>query len=586
MTTASRAAAEHAPGDAARRVLVIGDDTRSFLTLTRSLGRAGNVVHAAPFNRRSPALRSRYLAAVHRLPDHLGDGAAWRAALRALVTRERLGVVIPCDERALLPLDAHRAAFADLALAIPDRRAIEVFYDKHHTRELAARHGVAIAPGRPLRADDTAAELADTFGLPLALKPRCSYRLESLHARGKVTLAADTASLERALAHHPPGETVVEAFAPGIGVGVSVLAADGELLQAFEHHRDHDDLTVGGSYYRHSAALTPVLLFAVERLVDDLGYTGVAMFEFRLDRTDGRYALLEVNARPWGSMPLPVALGVDFPERWRRLLVAGERTPPVRYRRFVYGRNIVPDLEHMLFDIRRAAHRGGAVARAAGGLGVGIGRLVVGRERWDTFTRDDPRPGLVELGAATKVLADKFAERLPGARRRRRRRAVRRLRRLARGAARPHVVFVCHGNICRSPFAAELARRAAGARWRIDSAGVLPVEDRPAPAEARAVAAEFGLDLAAHRSRHLDPELAAADLLVVFDQKNALALDQRYPDTATRTVKLGELLDDGDDILDPLGGDRATFRAVYDRIAAAVARLAAAMSAAPDERGR
>jgi protein-tyrosine-phosphatase/predicted ATP-grasp superfamily ATP-dependent carboligase len=562
-------------GSARRRLLVIGDDTRSFLTLVRALGRVGNVVHVAPFNRRSPALRSRYVAAVHRLPFHLGDGSAWRAALRELVDTHGIELVIPCDERALLPLDAHRDAFADVVLAIPDRRAIDVFYDKHRTRELAARHGIAVAPGRLLRADDTAEVLAGTFGLPLALKPRCSYRLDGLHARNKVALADDAATLRAELAHRAPDDTLIEAFAPGIGVGVSVLAADGEILQAFEHHRDHDDLAVGGSYYRHSAPLTPVLLFAVERLVADLGYTGVAMFEFRLDRVDGRYALLEVNARPWGSMPLPVALGVDFPDRWRRLLSEGERTPPVRYRCFVYGRNLVPDLEHMLLDIRRAGNRPRAIARAAAGVALGLGRLLTGRERWDTLTRDDPRPGLVELGDAMRTAAGKLSARLPTARTH----PPRVLRRLDRHARPPHVVFVCHGNICRSPFAAELARRAVGDRWRIDSAGILPVENRPSPADALAVAIEHGVDLAAHRSRHLDPELAAADLLVVFDQKNAFALDQRYPDTASRTVKLGELLDDdADDIPDPFGHGRETFRAVYDRIATAVARLVQAMS--------
>ena len=569
-------------GTARRCVLVIGDDTRSFLTLVRSLGRAGHVVHVAPYNRRSPALRSRYVAAVHRLPFHLGDGSAWRAALRELVDAQGIELVMPCDERALLPLDAHRDAFADVVLAIPGRRAIDVFYDKHRTRELAAHHGIAVAPGRLLRGDDTAAGLARVFGLPLALKPRCSYRLDSLHARNKVALVDDEAMLANELARRTPEDMLIEAFAPGIGVGVSVLAAGGDILQAFEHHRDHDDLAVGGSYYRHSARFTPVLLFAVERLVADVGYTGIAMFEFRLDRTDGRYALLEVNARPWGSMPLPVALGVDFPERWRRLLTAGERTPPVRYRPFVYGRNLVPDLEHMLLDLRRAANRPRALARAVGGTAVGLGRVLAGRERWDTLTRDDPRPGLVELAAAVRAAAGKVGDRLPAAATRRRWRLR---RRLARAGARPHVVFVCHGNICRSPFAAELARRTLGERWRIESAGILPVENRPSPVDARAVATEHGVDLTTHRSRHLDPELAAAGLLVVFDQKNALALDQHYPEAAGRTLGLGELLDDAGDIPDPFGHGRETFRLVYGRIATAVARLVEATTGHTEEGG-
>ena len=103
------------------KALVLGDDTRSFLATVRSLGRQGIAVHAAPANFRSPALRSRYIAAVHDLPPWMGDGAAWLRAMEALLRAERFDLVIPCDETTLLPLQRHRAQLEPLArLAIPD----------------------------------------------------------------------------------------------------------------------------------------------------------------------------------------------------------------------------------------------------------------------------------------------------------------------------------------------------------------------------------------------------------------------------------------------------------------------------------
>ena len=64
------------------------------------------------------------------------------------------------------------------------------------------------------------------------------------------------------------------------------------------------------------------------------------MFEFRVNTENDTWILLEVNARPWGSLPLPVGVGVDFPYRWYRLLVDSVETPPRRYRIGIYGRNL------------------------------------------------------------------------------------------------------------------------------------------------------------------------------------------------------------------------------------------------------
>src|SRR3954470_5483629 len=90
------------------KILVLGDDTRSFLAIVRSLGRQGIEVHVAPNNFRSPALRSRYIAAVHEIPPWMEDGAEWLSAIQGLLHAEAYDLIIPCDERAILPLQRNR----------------------------------------------------------------------------------------------------------------------------------------------------------------------------------------------------------------------------------------------------------------------------------------------------------------------------------------------------------------------------------------------------------------------------------------------------------------------------------------------
>ena len=556
------------------KVLVLGDDTRSFLAIIRSLGRRGLAVHAAPTNFRSAALHSRYISRIHDLPPWMEDGAAWLTAVTTLLRAERFDLVIPCTETTLLPLQRHRAALSSLArLAIPDDRAIAVLFDKHKTRELARCLGVPVAAGRLLRPGDTADNVLAEFGMPVVLKPRHSYSLGNLASRGKVELVAQTARLQLLLGTCDPAETLLEQYFAGRGVGISVLSSHGRVLQAFEHHRVRE--LAGASFYRHSAPLTPALIEACAAIVAALEYTGVAMFEFK-QATDEEWVLLEVNARPWGSMPLPVALGVDFPYRWYRLLVAGEETSAVCYRPRVYGRNLLPDLRNSLIETETRHLGPAATAWFMAGRVVEMLRVLSGREVHDVLVRDDPVPGLVELLQIGGAIGRRMQDAAPGATARRRYRARIALRALRRAAGNASIVFVCQGNICRSPFSEALLRAGLGdGTLTIASAGLIPRPGRPTPLLGLEAAAQYGVDLSAHRSVWLSHELVnTASLLVAFDEITRHAVFDRYPRLHPPLILLGDLTGVGD-IHDPIDGGAAQFTRVYEQIATAITEMAA-----------
>jgi protein-tyrosine phosphatase len=133
------------------------------------------------------------------------------------------------------------------------------------------------------------------------------------------------------------------------------------------------------------------------------------------------------------------------------------------------------------------------------------------------------------------------------------------------------LLFVCLGNFCRSPFAEHLARNHLDAEKRLSSAGTYPV-GRGAPADAIAAARPFGVDLSAHRSRVLSPQiLGRADAVFVFDPGNHRAVLSQQPVCAPRVHWLGALTEGGPLVLsDPFGGSASEFELVYRQIAAAV----------------
>ena len=67
------------------------------------------------------------------------------------------------------------------------------------------------------------------------------------------------------------------------------------------------------------------------------------MFEFKEDPATQQWILLEVNARFWGSLPLAIAAGVDFPKQLFNLTVRGAIQPQPPYRFGVYSRSLGDD---------------------------------------------------------------------------------------------------------------------------------------------------------------------------------------------------------------------------------------------------
>ncbi len=389
------------------RILVVGDDMRIFLTVARSLGRAGYTVHAAPFNWRAPALKSRYIAKAHFLTRYSDDPNAWLAEIKAVVVQHDLQVVIPCCDRAILPLDRHRAELGSAILALPGQKAMETLFDKVRTKALAETLGIPVASGHQLTSGQSAAGLVARYGLPVVVKPKCSYSFDRLTTWGRVHIAETTKELEAVLTsiEDPERYLVEDYFKGGVGVGVSVLTHQGTIIQAFQHRRLREGWG-GSSSYRISEDCEPALLDAATKVCAKMRIDGVCMFEFRRNAVDGSWILLEVNARFWGSLPLPVGMGVDFPNALCELLLARPLSLPVPYRAGIRSRNTVLDGFNLLKATRQRRFESlGACIAAWADYSAQPLWWALGLEHSDSFTLDDPVPGFAEIWDLFKRLA-------------------------------------------------------------------------------------------------------------------------------------------------------------------------------------
>src|SRR5437867_6355873 len=107
------------------------------------------------------------------------------------------------------------------------------------------------------------------------------------------------------------------------------------------------------------------------------------------------------------------------------------------------------------------------------------------------------------------------------------------------------ILFVCSGNIVRSPLAEGYLRKVFAEIGvedvSVSSAGTLGIEGSPADAGAVALALERGFDIRRHRSRGIDPrELSRADLIVVMERRHLEEIEEAGPSAATRVRMIRE----------------------------------------------
>jgi carbamoyl-phosphate synthase large subunit len=281
----------------AERVLVTGTGGPSGYSILRAMaGVEGVELVSADIDPYSAGL---YLVAPERrLIVPRGDDPGFVDALLAVARREGVTVIVPTVDSELQPLAAARARFGEegIALVLAHAATLAVCLDKWALHE-RCRHTVRVP----------ATWLVDTpfavheVTLPAIVKPRSGSG-----SRG-IRLVHDAAEL-RALPRD--GTLLVQEHLPGAEYSLDVLArADGHVAAVVPRER----LRVDSGIAITGRTLRDERLESYGRAVAELiGLTTVANVQAKLDIT-GEPALLEVNPRFPGTMPLTIAAGIDMP---------------------------------------------------------------------------------------------------------------------------------------------------------------------------------------------------------------------------------------------------------------------------------
>jgi len=263
-----------------------------------------------------------------------------------------------------------------------------------------------------------------------------------------------------------------------------------------------------------------------------LEYTGVGMFEFKYNPQTKGWILIEINARFWGSLPLAVYAGIDFPAMYAHVLLKQYVPDKLNYNNAAFARSFTSDVYAIKNEYDTLKYKGESklalktlIVRL-----IGFARLLTGNDSIDSFRFSDQRPFWHEF---YHLFSDKV-HKLPIVRDHRRKSRIRKFGQTLKGK-KTDVLFICYGNIMRSPFADKLfSKKIKGTALEhltVDSYGFHQVIDRNAKPQCIDMAKSWGIDLSDHKSKWLQHKHCDNQhtLVVIMDNKNEYLLNSYYP---------------------------------------------------------
>jgi predicted ATP-grasp superfamily ATP-dependent carboligase len=409
---------------ALKPAVVLGIDTPIGLSIIRDLGSRGVPVTGIGRHAGALGMSSRYLR--QGLVRANGETALIEQ-LQELGRQLGPACLFAISESDIALLNRHREQLSGFALMFADEARMASVLNKEMTYAAAAQVGIRVPrteqPGSMAEVDSLAGELR----FPVVLKWANPNDVVATLADAGLILdkthycytADELSSYLRPyekLGIYP----LIQEYCAGYGLGQFVLMHDGEAHYTFQHCRVHEWPPEGG-FSSLCESLPPgshpALLAQSIALLRALNWEGVAMVEYRHDPATGESALMEINGRFWGSLPLAYHAGAAFPWQLYRLFGIGQAVEQKGYRSGLRCRFIIPETKRLL----RILFRQGAIAdralvfRRLPELAGYLVDFIRPRTCYYVFEWKDPMPFLSDVGQIAEALGRKvFRVPVPG----------------------------------------------------------------------------------------------------------------------------------------------------------------------------
>jgi D-aspartate ligase len=383
------------------RALVLGNGVAAYGAI-RSLGRAGVPVSCLHYVDTGFAHTSRYVSETVRVPHPVDEERRFIEFLLDRASDWKGSLLLESNDRLAVTLSRHREELAPhYAVATPGWNRLHRFIEKSETYALAESVGVPCPTTFTPTGPEELRAVRDRITYPCFLKPKVGHEFKTRFG-SKGSLAHDYAEVSEKLARYwKAGLTVmIQEIIPGpdseLYSYVTYVDSTGSVAgEIYRRKRRQNPPSFGVARVISSHDPIPVLGEYTRAMLQAADYRGFACAEFKLDRRDGRYKLIEINIRMLRTTWLATHAGVNFPALIYRDLVRNERGSPAPYRTDAYWIDLYPDLLNSLARNRQEDLR----------LRDYFRPYLAPDRTFAVLSREDPRPFLTQVAGLPRKYA-------------------------------------------------------------------------------------------------------------------------------------------------------------------------------------
>lgn len=293
------------------KVLVTDAGYKHSLAAIRSLARSGHFIIGGDTSRFALSFHSKYCKERIVYPNPKMEESFFKFFSKYL-KRTKVAVLIPIGYLSNVVFAKYQKQLRSFVeIPIANWKAMRIASNKDETMELAKQLGVRVP--RIYR------KPSEVTNFPIVMK--------GIRESGFVRYVNSA----NELAKINVSDSILQEYIPGDGYGFFALYNNGKSRAFFMHKRIREYPITGGPSTSAISTYNEELRTLGEKLLDALNWHGVAMVEFKKDLRDGKFTLMEINPKFWGSLDLSIASGVDFPRLLVKMAFDGDIKPVTQY---------------------------------------------------------------------------------------------------------------------------------------------------------------------------------------------------------------------------------------------------------------
>jgi D-aspartate ligase len=385
------------------------------LGIARSLGERGIRVIGLSAHRGIYGNYTRY-AEVRRAPDSRGNPEELLLAIEALGREiEGEAMIFPTRDDDVLFLHRYRDRLQlRFKLLLPPEPALNACLNKDESVAAAAVAGVPCPRCWSVEKVQDIQAVAAQAEFPCVLKPVSAHhwRKPEVWAKAGNRKAIAARSAEELLKEYAaifPYEPralvqeMVEGSDDCLWIAACYLNGKGRFVTGYTAQKLLQVPSGFGTGCIVQAAERPELLDIAVRLLENMGFSGIAEVEFKWDERRREFRLIEVNARPWDQHRLGKACGADLVyTAWCELMENRVPPPPPK----TTGYKWIAEDVYALLLLRSAWKRDGSLGP--------VRQIAAGKRVYAIWSAKDPLPALGFLALRFGPGLFSFARQLVG----------------------------------------------------------------------------------------------------------------------------------------------------------------------------